>query len=182
MNFRFYPDQGVVARAPPSRMFDKHLKNTRTKFGAFIQRVTIFLLSHRTISTSASLVRFRSTSELFPIPCSAHMSGNSSLVSKLAPVCLLGLPRFRFWSYFQNFSRDHDLPTCQATLRSCRSSLLFVSWVCPVFSLRLYFFPRLCSAVTIDNSTFGCFDIVCDQGRHLTSTLFERMVKICESA
>ena len=30
-------------------MFDKHLKNTCAKFGAFIQRVTIFLLSHRTM-------------------------------------------------------------------------------------------------------------------------------------
>ena len=30
-------------------MFDKHLKNTCAKFVAFIQRVTIFLLSHRTI-------------------------------------------------------------------------------------------------------------------------------------
>ena len=30
-------------------MFDKHLRNTCAKFGAFIQRVTIFLLSDRTI-------------------------------------------------------------------------------------------------------------------------------------
>ena len=30
-------------------MFDKDLKNTCAKFGASIQRVTIFLLSHRTI-------------------------------------------------------------------------------------------------------------------------------------
>ena len=29
-------------------MFDKHLKNTCAKCGAFIQRVMIFLLSHRT--------------------------------------------------------------------------------------------------------------------------------------
>ena len=43
-------------------------------------------------------------------------------------------------------------------------------------------FLRLCSAVTLGNSTFGCFDIVCDEGRPLTSTLFERMTTIGESA
>ena len=80
-------------------------------------------------------------SELFPKPCSARMSGNSSLLPK--SVCFLGLPGFLFTAVL---------------------------------------FPRPCSAVTIGNSTFGCFDRVYDQGRPLTSTLFERMLTIGESS
>ena len=48
----------------------------------------------------------------------------------------------------------------------------------PRFLFTAVLFPGLCSAVTIGNSTFGCFDIVCDQGRPLTSTLFERMMTV----
>ena len=80
-------------------------------------------------------------SELFPKPCSARMSGDSSLLPK--SVCFLGLSGFLYTAVL---------------------------------------FPRPCSAVTIGNSTFGCFDIVYDQGRPLTSTLFERMLTIGESS
>ena len=44
-------------------MFDKHLKNTCAKFGAFIQRVTIFLLSHRTKGDTISPKLFTATLE-----------------------------------------------------------------------------------------------------------------------
>ena len=123
-----------------------------------------FIVNHPTpsvsnscsVSTSPSLHRFCSTSELFPRrPRSSHISDNLLLVNsgsvstspslppELASVCFLGLPRFLF------------------TTAS---------------------FPRLCSAVTLDKPTFGCFDIVCDQGRASTTTLFERMMVLGEAA
>ena len=134
------------------------------------------------VSTSPSLIRFGYTSELFQRPCSAHMSGNSSLLPKLDYVCFLGLPRFIFAVVLSElFPRP-----CTAHMSGNSALLPKLASVCflglPRFLFTAVLFPRLCSAVTIGNSTYGCFDIVCDQGRPLTSTLFERMMTIGEYA
>ena len=76
--------------------------------------------------------------ELFPQLCSADMSGNSSLLPKLASVCCLGLPRFLFTVVLSELFPK----PCSAHM-SGNSSLLPKS-VCylglPVSSLRLYVF------------------------------------------
>ena len=56
----------------------------------------------------------------------------------------------------QNFSRDHALHTCQATLPSCRSSLLFCFLGLPRFLFTVVLselFPRPCSAHMSRNSS-----------------------------
>ena len=121
--------------------------------GFIVNQPTPSVSNSCSVSTSPSLLRFCSTSELFPRrPRSSHMSDNlllanscsvstsPSLPPKLASVCFLGLPRFLFTAVL---------------------------------------FPRLCSAVTLGKSTF---DIVCDQGRAFISTLFERMLVLGEAA
>ena len=147
-----------------------------------VNQPTHFVSNWWSVSTSASLVSFRSTSELFPRPCSAHMSGNSSLLSKLSSVCFLSLPRFLFTvvlSYL--FSRPYSAHVSgNSSLLPKVASVCFLSL--PRFLFTAVLFPRLCSAVKIVNSTFGCFDKVCDQGRPLISALFERMMTIGDSA
>ena len=137
-----------------------------------VNQPTPFVSNCWSVSTSPSRILFRSKSELFPRPCYAHMSGNSSLLPKLDSVCFLGLPRFLF-----TVVRSELFPRpCTAHMSGNSALLPKLASVCflglPRFLFTAVLFPRLCSAVTIGNSTFGCFDIVCDQGRALTSTLF----------
>ena len=139
-----------------------------------VNQPTHFVSNCWSVSTSPSLIRFRSTSELFSRPCSAHMSGNSSLLPKFASVSFLGLPRFLFTVILSELFPRPLHTSGNSALLSKLASVCFLGL--PRFPFTAVLFPRLCSAVTIGNSTFGCFDIVCDQGRPLTSTLFERMM------
>ena len=82
-------DATVIWISASTQSYDSH-------WWFMVNQPTPFVSNCWSVSTSPSLIRFRSTSELFPRPCSAHMSGNSSLLPKLASVCFLGLPRFLF--------------------------------------------------------------------------------------